>query len=37
LVAPDLDRVFGYRHKILKQLFNPRQEKPVRSSLVPPI
>ena len=37
LVAPDLDRVFGYRHKILKQLFNPRQEKPVQSSSVPPI
>jgi ligand-binding SRPBCC domain-containing protein len=24
LVAPDLDRVFGYRHKILKELFNPQ-------------
>jgi ligand-binding SRPBCC domain-containing protein len=30
LVAPDLDRVFGYRHKILKQLFNPQQEKPAQ-------
>jgi ligand-binding SRPBCC domain-containing protein len=37
LVAPDLDRVFDYRHKILKQLFNPRQEKPVQSGSVPPI
>jgi ligand-binding SRPBCC domain-containing protein len=24
LVAPDLDRVFRYRHKILEQLFHPR-------------
>lgn len=28
LVAPDLNRVFGYRHKMLKQLFDPHQEKP---------
>jgi len=22
-VAPDLDRVFKYRHQVLEQLFNP--------------
>lgn len=37
LVAPDLDRVFGYRHKILTQLFNPRQETSAQSSSVPTI
>jgi ligand-binding SRPBCC domain-containing protein len=34
LVAPDLDRVFGYRHKILKELFNPQQAKTAQSSPV---
>ena len=33
-VAPDLDRVFGYRHRILKQLFNPQQAKTAQSSPV---
>ena len=33
-VAPDLDRVFGYRHKILKELFNPQQAKTAQSSPV---
>jgi ligand-binding SRPBCC domain-containing protein len=34
LVAPDLDRVYGYRHKILKELFNPQQAKTAQSSPV---
>ena len=27
-VAPDLDRVFKYRHKVLEALFNPKKHKP---------
>ena len=32
LVAPDLDKVFAYRHRTLSQLFNSRQQKPEPSS-----
>jgi ligand-binding SRPBCC domain-containing protein len=27
-VAPDLQRIFAYRHRILEQLFNPTKSKP---------
>jgi ligand-binding SRPBCC domain-containing protein len=27
-VAPDLNRIFAYRHQILEQLFNPAKSKP---------
>ena len=37
LVAPDLNKVFRYRRKMLEQLFNPRQEKPVQSISLPTI
>lgn len=37
VVAPDLDRVFRYRHKMLEQLFNAQQEKPACLSSVPTI
>ena len=28
LIAPDLERIFNYRHKILQQLFNPEKISP---------
>lgn len=28
LVAPDLQRIFRYRHQILQELFNPNKQKP---------
>ena len=28
LVAPDLERIFNYRHKILQELFNPEKISP---------
>ncbi len=28
LVAPDLERIFNYRHKVLEQLFNPSKHSP---------
>ncbi len=30
LVAPDMERIFDYRHKILQQLFNPDKVSPSR-------
>jgi ligand-binding SRPBCC domain-containing protein len=30
LVAPDLERIFNYRHKILEELFNPAKSAPAR-------
>jgi ligand-binding SRPBCC domain-containing protein len=28
-VAPDLDRIFHYRHEILENIFNPKQLQPI--------
>ena len=30
LVAPDLERIFNYRHKILQELFNPAKIEPAQ-------
>jgi len=32
LVAPDLERIFNYRHKILEELFNPAKSAPTRQT-----
>lgn len=32
-VAPDLDRIFKYRHTVLKTIFNPRDEKRLGNGL----
>jgi ligand-binding SRPBCC domain-containing protein len=32
LVAPDLERIFKYRHQILEGLFNPMKLKPVKQA-----
>ncbi len=32
LVAPDLERIFNYRHKILEELFNPENTSPSRQT-----
>jgi ligand-binding SRPBCC domain-containing protein len=32
-IAPDLDRIFKYRHMALKTMFNPRYEKRLGNSL----
>ena len=29
LVAPDLDRIFHYRHEVLRNIFNPKQLQPI--------
>ena len=31
LVAPDLQRIFRYRHQVLQELFNPAKQAPNRS------
>ena len=28
-VAPDLDRIFHYRHEVLQNIFNPKQLQPI--------
>lgn len=28
-VAPDLDRIFHYRHEVLRNIFNPKQLQPI--------
>jgi len=30
LVAPDLERIFSYRHKVLEELFNPTKSAPAQ-------
>jgi ligand-binding SRPBCC domain-containing protein len=30
LVAPDLERIFSYRHKVLKELFDPTKSAPTQ-------
>jgi ligand-binding SRPBCC domain-containing protein len=27
LVAPDLERIFTYRHRVLEELFDPKQQR----------
>ena len=29
LVAPDLERIFAYRHRVLEELFNPKKLTPI--------
>lgn len=29
-VAPELDRIFHYRHEVLQNIFNPKQLKPIK-------
>jgi ligand-binding SRPBCC domain-containing protein len=29
LIAPDLEKIFSYRHQMLKNLFNPKQQKSI--------
>jgi ligand-binding SRPBCC domain-containing protein len=31
LVAPDLERIFQYRHQVLEELFNPMKRRPAKS------
>jgi ligand-binding SRPBCC domain-containing protein len=32
LIAPDLQKIFRYRHQMLQDRFNPRQQKPTKPS-----